>query len=163
MNMCKWLVTVFFFLAALSLSAQTAADMDVLLNTQAVSTQAAVRFILGAADLLPQGISGAEAEKAAYDMAQSRGWVTKAADAPATLQDTGFLIMKAFDIKGGLLYTLIGNPRYAYREMVYRKLIQGRADPAMIVSGPRLLQITGRTLSLSEDIKGGAEPEGGVQ
>ena len=33
------------------------------------------------------------------------------------------------------------------REMVYRKLIQGAADPGMKVSGVRLLQIISKTLN----------------
>jgi hypothetical protein len=34
--------------------------------------------------------------------------------------------------------------------LVYKKIIQGRADPAMNVSGERLLLITGRILALGE-------------
>jgi len=33
--------------------------------------------------------------------------------------------------------------------MLYRKLIQGRSDPAMTVSGQRLLQIIARVLNYS--------------
>ena len=164
MNKFKWLITAFFFLCAFSLSAQTAAELDVLLETQALSLAGGARIILEAANVLPQGLYGAGAENAAYEMAQSRGWTKKTPDAPLTLKDTAFLIMKAFDFRGGFMYSLFRNPRYAYREMVYRKVIQGRADPAMQVSGPRLLQITGRALSYSgEDIEYDAEVQGGVQ
>ena len=45
------------------------------------------------------------------------------------------------------MYSLFHTPRYAYREMVYRKLIQGRANPSMKVSGQRLLQIIDRSLA----------------
>ena len=42
------------------------------------------------------------------------------------------------------MYSLFGNPRYAYREMVYKRLITGNADQNMKVSGSRLLLILGR-------------------
>ena len=149
MNKIKWYLASAFFFCALSLSAQTAAELDVLLETPVVSTACGARIILEAADIMPPGLSGAAAEKTAYETAVSKGWLHKAPDEPLTLKDTAFLIMKAFNFKGGLMFSLFANPRYAYREMLYRKLIQGRADPAMTVSGPRLLRITGRTLNFA--------------
>jgi len=139
---------------SLAVFAQTAADMDVLLKTGSVNAAQAANFVLGAADLLPAGVSGAAAEKAAYETAVSKGWIKAASGDALTLKDTAFLIMKAFDLKGGVMYSLFKNPRYAYREMVYRKLIQGRSDSSMKVSGPRLLQIIDRTLAFKE---GGAK------
>ena len=108
--------------------AQTASELDNLLTTETLSAAKAARFVLGAADLLPAGLSGAEAERAAYAAASSNGWITIGAEETITLKATAFLIMKAFDLKGGVMYSLLGNPRYAYREMVYRKLIPGFAD-----------------------------------
>jgi len=149
----KKYLTIMLFFFALSLPAQTAAEMDTLLGTQAVSAARAARFVLGAAGLLPQGLSGAEAETAAYDMALSNGWLKGAAADPVTLQGTAFLVMAAFEFRGGLMYSLLHNPRYAYREMAYRRIIQGDADPAMLVSGPTLLQIIGRSLDYAGDYR----------
>ncbi|MCL2831687.1 MAG: hypothetical protein FWD78_00820 [Treponema sp.] len=146
----SYLIFTFSFLIfSFPLSAQTAGELDTLLGTNAVSVAAAARFVLGAADLLPPDLSGAAAEKAAYDLAFSKGWVNKDAAGTATFKDTAFLIMRAFDFKGGLLYSLFQNPRYAYREMIYNKIIQGRSDPDMEVSGTRLLQILGSALTYS--------------
>ena len=113
LTMSKRLTLLFSLLLFLSslISAQTAADMSVLLQTDAVSAARAGRFVLGAADLLPQGLSGAAAERAAYDMAASRGWVTINADESITLKDTAFLIMSAFELKGGVMYSLFKNHR----------------------------------------------------
>ncbi|MCL1837372.1 MAG: hypothetical protein FWG46_07490 [Treponema sp.] len=158
-----FILMILLSFAALSLFAQTAAEMDALLETRAVSGGAAARFVLEAAELLPPGLSGAEAESAAFDLAKSRGWLNGAAADPVSLRDTAFLVMGAFDFGGGLMYTLFHNPRYAYREMVHRKLIQGRADPSMAVSGARLLHIIGRTLSWSgEDERLDAARAGGA-
>ena len=152
----KLLTLILFFLPALALSAQTAAEMDTLLQAEAVSVAVAARFILGSADLLPSGVSGSAAERAAYDMAKSNGWVRKEAADNITLKDTAFLVMRAFDFNGGVLYRIFRNPRYAYREMQYRKIIQGRAYSNMTVSGNRLLHIVGRAMSYSEEISSAA-------
>ena len=134
--------------------AQTATEMDAMLQTEAVSAAQAARFALGSAGLLPPELSGAEAEKAAFDMAASNGWIKIGAEQSVTLKDAAFLIMKAFNLKGGVMYSLFKNPRYAYREMVYCKIIQGATDQSMRVSGQKLLQILDRTLSRTEE--GGA-------
>ena len=143
---CKkmYFALILFFLLTLSLFAQTAVEMDVLLETNAVRAGMAARFVLGSLQLLPEGLSGDAAELVAYNMAQANGWVTGDIAASITLKETAFLIMKAFGIKGDLMYSAVKTPRYAYRELVYRKIIQGRSDPAMIVSGKRLLHIIDR-------------------
>jgi hypothetical protein len=57
--------------------------------------------------------------------------------------------MRSFDLKGGILYTLFPGPRYANREMVYLRLVQGRTDPQRFVDGGTFLQILGRTLTFT--------------
>jgi hypothetical protein len=59
--------------------------------------------------------------------------------------------MKAFNLKGGLMYTITKAPHFAYRELVYKEIIQGRSDPDMKVNGDNFLFILGRVLSFVED------------
>jgi hypothetical protein len=125
---------------------QVAADMDRLLETPAVSGAQAARFVLGAAGLLPAGLSGPAAEAAAWEAALGRGWVKGEAGGALRLREAAFLVAGAFGLKGGLMYSLLPGPRYAYRELLYRKIIQGRADGNFTVSGERLLRIIGRVL-----------------
>ena len=153
--MKKHFISTIFLYTVFALFAQTAAELDTILETKAVTTAMAARFALGSADLLPQDLSGSMAETAAYDMAKSKGWITTEAGEAITLKDTAFLVMSAFDVKGGVMYKFLPGPRYAYREMVYRKLIQGRADPDMIVSGERFLHIIGRTLDYVGSLESG--------
>ena len=156
-NHCHILALALFILFPVLAFSQTAAEMDDMLSSGIVSAARAARFVLGSADLLPQGISGPEAEKAAYDMAASKGWIRISADQSITQKDAAFLIMRAFDLKGGVMYSLFKNPRYAYREMTYRKLIQGRTDQSLKLSGPALLYILDRTLRYTgENADGGA-------
>ena len=129
------------------LYAQTASEMDSMLTATSVSASMGARFVLGAADLLDAELSGEEAEKEAYELAVSNGWIRVAEDENLTLQDTAFLMMKAFEMKGGVMYSLFETPRLAYREMIYQKLITGHVDGTMKVHGPRFLQILDRVMS----------------
>jgi hypothetical protein len=125
--------------------------MDALLETPAVSGAQAARFTLGAAGRLPAGLSGAAAEQAAWAAAMERGWVSGQAGRALRLKEAALLVTGAFSIKGGLMYSVFPGPRYAYRELLYLKIIQGRADGNFTVSGERLLQILGRALQYTGD------------
>jgi hypothetical protein len=91
------------------------------------------------------GNAGADA----FDRAVSRGWLKNAAspDDPVTMGTLSFLMMKAFNIKGGMMYAIFPGPRYAFRTMVSRSFIQSPADPDLKVSGERFLQILGNVLN----------------
>ena len=146
MNRFRLLLFTFFIfqLPVLSFS-QSAAEMDAMLQADKVSAAEAAYFALGAADQL-QGIGSVQS---AYDSARSKGWVLAARDASLTAKDAAFLIMRAFGLKGGLMYSLLKNPRYAYREMVYKGLVS-RMDQAERISGAMFLSILDRTLSSVE-------------
>jgi hypothetical protein len=89
----------------------------------------------------------------AFRYAAKRNWLPKkaAANDAARLDGISLLLMRSFGIKGGIMYSLTKSPRYAYRELTYKNIIQGRADPAMNVSGGQLLFIINRALSLQEN------------
>jgi hypothetical protein len=141
----------FFFLAlpflAAPLFAQTAAELEDLLKIEAVSYEEAAYFVLRAADVLDPSTP-----VEAFRFAAERRWLPgKAApDGEADLAGVSLLIMRAFNLKGGIFYSLLKNPHYAYREMVYQVIVQGRADPQMTVSGDLLLFLVNRTLSRQE-------------
>ena len=143
-----YLLTLIFLLPAF-VFAQTAAELDLLLETNAITTGVAARFVMGAVGITPPGLSGAAAVNDAYQEALSRGWVKKGPEDAISLQEAAFLMMNVFEIKGGIMYSIFRSPRYAYREMIYQKLILGRTDANMNLSGQRFLQILGRTLNYS--------------
>ena len=146
----RFLLFSLFILLSSFAFAQTASELDAMLQTETVTAAFAARFVLGAADLLPVNVSGADAENAAYDMAKSNGWLKATASDPITLKETAYLIMKAFNLPGGVMYSIFRNPRYAYREMVYQKLIVGQTDEKMTLSGARLLQILDNVMRSEE-------------
>jgi outer membrane protein OmpA-like peptidoglycan-associated protein len=53
-------------------------------------------------------------------------------------------------MKGSFLYALFPGPRYAFRELDYLRLIPGRRDPALRVSGEELLLFLTMTAAYGE-------------
>jgi outer membrane protein OmpA-like peptidoglycan-associated protein len=135
------LAFLLFFAALPLLPAQTIArDMDAVLESPAVTWAEAARFTLPAA-----GIAVTDAD-AAFQLAAERGWLPKNVRPEGTANFAGlsFLIMKAFNLRGGLLYSLFPGPRYAYRELTYKGILQGQQDPSWKVSGFYLINLIGR-------------------
>ena len=141
-----------FFLLSLLITipsflfAQTAERIEKLLQQDKVSYRDAALLVLEASGRL-------DAEKQtsaddAFTFAMERGWLPKNAQANsnAALDGLSLLVMQAFEINGGALFSLFQNPHYAYRAMVYRGIIQGRTDPQMSVSGELLLFIVNKTV-----------------
>jgi outer membrane protein OmpA-like peptidoglycan-associated protein len=125
----------------------TADELEMLLGIPRVSYGQAARFVLEAADA-----AVLQNPDEAFAYAVERNWYPgKArAEAPVPLSRVSQLIMRSFELKGGIFYSLFKNPRYSYRELVYKKVILGKSDPGQPVSGELLLQIVGRVLYLTE-------------
>ena len=64
-----------------------------------------------------------------------------------------FLLMKAFHVKGGMMYRIYPCPRYAYRDLQYLAIIQDKNDPDAPMTGTAMLQIFGRI----DAVQGGAQ------
>jgi len=143
-------LTIFLLFICAALQAQTADLIQTLLQTQAVSYAQAAGFVLEAADLSGfDKTSGQDALRFAVE----KKWLpanTNAQDA-ISLEKLSLLIMKAFGLKGGPMYTWFGSAHYSYREMVFKDLIQGRNDPTMKVSGEKMIYIVNRLLYMIED------------
>ncbi|MDR0494469.1 MAG: OmpA family protein [Treponema sp.] len=127
---------------------KTADEIEALLGTKAVTYAQAARFVLEASDVT---IMADPAE--AFQYAAERSWLPKkaAADQAARFDGIALLIMRSFDIKGGIWYSFAKSPHTAYRELAYLDIIQGRIDPSMAVSGDNLLYIVNRVLFLREE------------
>jgi hypothetical protein len=138
-----------FFLVCMAiaglLAAQTAEELDRILNTQVITSSQAAYFVLAAADILPNDTN-------ALAFAKDNRWLSagKEAESPIRLGEVAYLIMRSFNLKGGILYTLFPGPRYACRELVALQFIQGKTDPGARISGTEFLQLLGRVLTYTE-------------
>jgi len=139
--------------------AQTADRIERLLAQDKVSYSDAALLVLeasGQIDLLGKLDSARQASPdEAFNLAVERGWLPIGAEenGDAMLNGLSLLVMQAFEIDGGLLYSLFKNSHYAYRAMVYRGIIQGRADPQMPVSGDLLLYTVNRAMETGSNNK----------
>jgi len=136
------------------LCAQTAQRVENLLGEWAVTWAKAVPFALEASETLLYSN-----EDDAFRFAADRKWLPKnaAPGGTASLEGIALLLMKSFNVKGGALYSIAKSPHYAYRELVYKGVIQGKADPKMIVSGDKYLFMINRLLAFRDAEKEKAE------
>jgi len=162
MNRCL-LFLCFLLIFQSFLSAQTAIEIEELLNTPSVSYGQAARFVLKAADSADSsGQEGFFSPAEAFSFAAERAWLPgeAASNGEASLEGISLLIMRSFDMKGGLFYSVFKNSHYAYRELVYKDIIQGKTEPGMAVSGETLLFLVNRVLSCMESITPAPAAEG---
>lgn len=144
-NFC--IILCFLFFIPVFLPAQTAAELDGLLESSKVTCSQAAKFVLASA--------GSESDDP-FGQAVSSGWLPKKAspDKPINMGSLSLLMMKAFKIRGGVLYSIVKGPRYAYRAMVNRSFFApGATDPGMTMNGERFLLILGNVLSYVEGEK----------
>jgi outer membrane protein OmpA-like peptidoglycan-associated protein len=125
----------------------TAAEIEMLLGAKTITYAQASRFTLEAANVLATDNS-----EEAFNYAVQQNWLPNklASGDTAQLNYVSLLLMRSFNTRGGIMYTVTGNPRYAYRELAYLGVIQNRADPAMFVSGEQLLYYINRLIAGQE-------------
>ncbi len=67
-----------------------------------------------------------------------------------TLGDYAYLLMQAFEFRGGLMYRIAPGPRYAAREIAALRIAEGHALVGMRLSGERALRLLGRAMAYAE-------------
>ncbi len=131
------------------LAAQSNLFLDELLSAEEAPFGSAVYLALAAASIIPEE---ATIEMAVGTLAKRNwGMRLKAPTEPIRFGEYAFLLMKSFDIPGGLMYRLFPGPRYAARELVYLDLVAESSDPSRILSGEDVVRILSSVLDWSEE------------
>ncbi|RKX87493.1 MAG: hypothetical protein DRP58_02670 [Spirochaetes bacterium] len=105
-------------------------------------------LVLTAAELLDENV---EIEIALKTLVQQNWKINiDKQDNKISLREYSFLLMKAFNIKGGLMYGIFPGPRYAARELGYLGFLNNNKDPYRKISGEEVLRILGRVLEWKE-------------
>jgi len=143
------LLAVVLLAGAGSLWAQSNELLDDLFEEPATTLEQAAYLVLTAAGRIPDDSSPADA--AASLTAQ--GWTVaeRSADEPLTLGEYSYLLMQAFELKGGVMYRIFPGPRYAGRELAYLQLIKGDTSPYRTFSGEEAIGIIGRLMEWKEE------------
>jgi hypothetical protein len=131
-------------LAILPLSAQSNELLDQLLDQPRAQFGDIVYMTMAAAKLVADTATPQEALQAL----QQQGWKIQVLplDAPIPLGTYSFLLMKAFKLKGGILYSLFPGPRYACRELGYMKIIDTDVRTLRSVSGEEAVRMLGKVM-----------------
>lgn len=150
MRSVLWAV-VSMALFTVSLSAQDQisddAQIDTILGQEAITWAQAAWLVGRATGAFDEGVTPEEAA----ERAAKSGWADTSLreGRRLELQSLSHLLVEALEIPGGFLYSWFPGPRYALRELVYRKIIPGSLDPESSVPGEEAL----RYLQLAQDWK----------
>lgn len=128
-----------FFIGGLLAFGQSNTVIDVLLEEEQATWGTTAYLVLSAAQLLPENASASEA----VDNLTEKGWYkeTGTPEEQIKLGEFSHMLMKAFDVKGGIMYRLIPGPRYASRELYFKKIIRSHSSPYRTLSGEEAVDI----------------------
>ncbi|MFP4179200.1 MAG: hypothetical protein ACLFSA_04030 [Spirochaetaceae bacterium] len=144
------LLTGFLFLTGVcALSAQSNEVIDGFLEQERATYGHCAYMVLASLGEIPDEAS----VEVAAETLPAEGWSLKSrpADQPISLGEYSHMLMKAFDMKGGIMYTLLPGPRYAARELRFLEFIPGNSSPGRSLDGREAVQILGRLLQWKED------------
>ena len=133
----------------LIVSAQANTIIDELLEKDKADWGNTAYMVLTAAELIDENTDISEVLNS-IDLQQWKMEIKQTNDL-ITLGEYSYLLMKAFDVPGGLMYKLIPGPRYAARELSYLNLIDNDKSPYRTLSGEEVLRIMGRLLEWKEE------------
>ncbi len=68
-----------------------------------------------------------------------------------TLGEYSYMLMKSFNINGGIMYQIFPGPKYAARELFYLRFIDENRNPNRFISGEEVIRILGRLLEWKEE------------
>ncbi len=144
----KNILTLIFFLSSFIIYAQSNEQIDKIMNSNRVTIEEASLLILSSADLIDSEADSSTALKYIND----KKWYKKdlKGDTPATAGDVSYIFMKAFNLKGGIMYKILPGPRYAAREMEYRKILDRKTEVSSIMSGEDFLVFLSEALNNKE-------------
>mgnify|MGYP006266145375 FL=1 len=138
-------------LAAALTVAAGADQLDVIASLQQaeeVSFREGAYAVLVAVGELP----GTAAPEAALnpELAQRLGWGNRPTDGPLTVAEFSYLVMEGFGIPGGLMYRIAPGPRYAVRELRFRRILLERINATAPIAGVQALRLLGNAIDWTE-------------
>jgi len=145
----KMIITLsVLFLSSFYMYSQSNDQIDVLLDEPQARLDSTAYIVLSAGKIIEESTDVATAFAKAAEIGLFHSG--EKAETPVRADEFSYMLMRSLSLKGGLMYMFFPGPRYAYREMVYRKVLSGTGGPSRIVSGDEVV----RSLSAALDLKG---------
>lgn len=131
--------------------AQSNAAVDDLLGQEKAQVGSAAYMVLNAGGLIGEDATPVDALEAL----KAKGWIaaSRVGDAPVRLDEYCALVMRGLGLKGGVMYRLFPGPRYGYKELVARGIVNASGGPRRTLAGDEALRI----LRLALELKGGSQ------
>ena len=123
--------------------------IDELLEQKEITFGKAVHLVLSAAEMIKEDDTEIKAIETLLD--KSSHIKEKMPDDVISLGDYALIIMQVFNMKGGILYSLFPNDRYAARELAYLGFLDVKRSPYVKISGEEALRIFSRVLKIFEE------------
>jgi len=136
-------------LSAVGAYAQSNERIDELLSQAQAHLDSAAYIVLAAGGLINESDDLATAFAKARELGLAKESSTP--ESPVRVDELSLMLMKSLAIKGGLLYSIFPGKRYAYRELVFQKAVNGSGGPARLVSGEEVIRSLGYASRLGGD------------
>ena len=147
---CGFFLTFIAFFAF----AQSAEKVSQIIESEKISAGQTAYLAAVYADLIQEDAE----ENEAFDIAVQNGWISssKNADDAISLAELSKVCTKVAGLKGGLLYRITSLPRYAFKELKARDVLDSYADPSMTVSGQNAVAVLNACIGI---VSGGSNEE----
>lgn len=124
--------------------AQSNPTLDIIIATNHATFGEAAYLVLTATNKIPDSSSFPQAAAAI----EKQGWKIKAdrSGHTITLGTFSYMIMRAFGMHGGIMYSIFPGPRYAERQLDYLGFIHGDPTPYRRLSGMEAISILGEVM-----------------
>ncbi|MCL2809823.1 MAG: hypothetical protein FWD24_07150 [Treponema sp.] len=145
----RFLIILLLAVFCAGLAAQsTASEIAALAASETVTWAQAARYILQASNVLVTANPND-----AFWHAAIRKWLPYNAepDETARIDGVSLLIMEAFNLRGGAMYSISGNQHYAYHELINMGVITGTVDRFRMITGEQLVLFTGNLLAIKDE------------
>lgn len=129
--------------------AQSNALIDQVLSQKKVGYSYAVYLVLSASGVIKDTATPEQAMEALKQ--QNWGIKVPGESTNISLGQYAYLLMKAFNMEGGLMYRLIPGPRYATREIAYLGFVTENPSPYRSLSGQEAMEILNNLLAWKEE------------
>lgn len=132
------LFTILLTLCSFTGFSQSNDKLDQILAQESLSAGSGAYLAVTAAGRLPDSAD----EGKCLEYCLQRGWLPAGrADSPLSLGEYALLLMKSFNLSGGIMYTLFPSPRYAARELGFKGFVLKEAGAYRTLDGHEGLSI----------------------
>lgn len=133
-------VSVFLLVAVLPIVSQSNEMIDKLLDEQKARFGLSAYLVLAASGKIPEEASVEDAMEA-LDNRSFSSLKKKTKDDFITFRELAYLVMQAFEMRGGIMYRIVPSPRYAYKEMLFINLLNANQKDRAPINSDEMIDL----------------------